>query len=295
MTGDQTCARGSWCSDPRIIREPDGSMTRLPALTPRPFCEPDRSMVANCLEALPSAWERLNAELGERSRTGNAVRVPPGPRLPLRADVDALMRLTADILASWHERVAAVARLSAPDTLLSRLNHGSTVKTAATILHAHLDALLSLPAEPMARIMTPAAAAELTDGGVVRHGDAHVLLPLSGADAGLEILSLHYRARKVLGETRSAPETFDGIPCRSCEDMALERAEPPSDPSAPAMHSRCASCGHTMDRQTYCEWAAWSAEWAKRMNLTCRRCAQGRHDECVYDDCACRHAVALSA
>lgn len=252
-------------------------------------------MVANCLQALPSAYCRLRAELGERSRTGNAVRVPSGPRLPLRADIDALMRLMADTLASWHERVAMVARLSPPDTMLSRLRHGRTVRNATMILHAHLDALLALPAEYMPRVMTPLAAGELTDGGVVRHGDAHVLLPLSGADAGLEILSLHYRARKVLGETRAAAETFDGVPCRSCEDMALERADPPSNPHLAAMHSRCASCEDTMDRETFTEWSAWYAAWADRANLTCRRCAQGRHGECAYDRCGCEHAMALSA
>src|SRR5581483_8236402 len=50
-----------------------------------------------------------------------------------------------------------------------------------------------------------------------------------GAAAGNEILDLHWRARKLLGETKDRPESLDGIPCRSCEAMGLERAEPPSD------------------------------------------------------------------
>jgi hypothetical protein len=297
--GQRQCARADWCADPRIIRHPDGTTTRLPALVYQAFCQYDRSMIAHCLTELPAAHARLEHEIGEHPTRDATIRTPFGPVLPLRADVDALIRDLAAVLGSWHERTAAVASLTAPATSVREL--GRQITAAAAVLAAHLDVLLALPPEPMHRVMHPLAAEDHWDiarvHGIVRpDGQAHMLLPLSGADAGNEILRLHYRARSILGETRAAPESFDGVPCRNCEDMALERAEPPSDPAQPAMHSRCATCGHTMDRRTFAEWAKWYATWADRAGLACRRCTSTppRCAECVYPQCACRargHAV----
>lgn len=296
-TGQRPCARGGWCADPRIIRNPDGTVTRLPALVWRPYCDYDRSMILHCLEELPAAFGRLENEIGEHPPGGTTIRTPFGPVLPLRGDIDALIRDMATVLGSWHERTAMIAALDIPDTSVRELGH--QVERATTVLGAHLDVMLALPPGPMHRVMHPTHAGEEwhTADGIVRpDGQAHMLLPLSGADAGNEILRLHYRARRILGETRAAPESFDGIPCRNCEDMALERAEPPSDPAQPAMHSRCATCRHTMDRKTFTEWAKWYAAWADRAGLTCRRCqfTPPRCDECAYPRCMCRargHAV----
>jgi hypothetical protein len=283
-TSGSECARGEWCSGAVMARQPDGTMKRQPARTPRNFCEACRSRIGTCLEEMPSAYGRLAAEIGEPSRTGHAVRIPPGPRLPIRADVDALMRLAAESLLSWEERVRDVARLTPLDTALSRQRGTQEAVTAAVrLLAAHLDVLLGLEAGPMTR---------------PGEHDAVILASLSGADAGNEILHLHYRCRSLLGETRTQPEAFDGIPCRECEDMALERAEPPSDPEQEAMHSRCASCGHAMTRKEFAEWAQWYATWAATAGLACRRCRQNRCAECVYRGCACAgsgHRVAQFA
>lgn len=292
--GQRECARASWCSDPRLIRNDSGGFDRLPALTPRAFCLADRAAVLAALESLPSAWDRLTAAIGDPPRGAQALRVPFGPRLPLRADIDALARLMADTLASWHERVATVVPLMPVDTDVSRRDLALTVKNAASTLAINLDVLLSLHPEPMRRVLHPDAADEWmadpqADGIVRADAQAHTLLPLSGADAGLEILDLHYRARRILGETRTPPETFDGIPCKHCETMSLERAEPPSDPTRPAMHSRCASCHHMMDRKDFDQWAAWYAGWATKLELACKRCQAKppRCAECAWDRCSC--------
>jgi hypothetical protein len=189
-----------------------------------------------------------------------------------------------------------VARLTAPDTDASRTHSAETVDAAVTILAAHLNALLALAPEPMMRVMTPREAEEWADDPdvftVVRgSGEAHVLRPMSGADAGNEILDLQYRARRILHETKAAPESFDGVPCRACEDIALERAEPPSDPKTPAMKSRCASCGDTMDDSEYKDWSVRYKKWAETAGLpSCRRCARGDHEQCSWPACPCRHA-----
>jgi hypothetical protein len=69
--------------------------------------------------------------------------------------------------------------------------------------------------------------------------------------------------------------------------MALERAEPPSDPALPVMWSQCASCRDQMNREDFTAWAAMYAKWADGSGLTCSRCQQGRHGECIYSGCAC--------
>ena len=256
--GDRACSRGDQCSGATVTRLPDGTRLIVPAPTPRAFCEPCRARISSCLMELPSAWSRLAAALGDPPKLGKAIRVPPGPRIPLRPDVDALMREMALILGSWWERVADIARLSPPDVERLRRDGYRLVTGATAVLSAHLEALLALPEGPVSRVLAPAAAKDRMPGedGTVRpDGMAHMLPGLSGKDAGMEILDLHYRARKILGETRAPAETFDGVPCRGCESMTLERAEPPSDPSRPAMHSWCPRCGDAMDDATFAAWA----------------------------------------
>jgi hypothetical protein len=131
----------------------------------------------------------------------------------------------------------------------------------------------------------------------VTGGSLAVLAWLSGTDAGLEILDLHRRCQKLLGEVRTRPETLDGVPCRQqdCGDMALERAEPPSDPSRPAMYSECATCHHMMTLEEYREWSAWYARWADGAGLECARCQRGYHAECEYGGCRCMACGHLAA
>lgn len=294
-TGTNQCHRAELCSSATITREPDGMITRHPASTPRAYCDPCEQRIGRDLSELPSAFGRLSLAIGDRPATGQQVRTPFGPRLLLRADVDALQREMALVLVSWHERVAAVAHLSPPEFAPHAL--APMVDAAVTALSAHLGPLLALAAEPMARVMPPAAAEAWEDEvGMVRaDAMAHMLIPLSGADAGMEILTLHQRSRRILGETRAQPERFDGVPCRECEAMGLERAEPPSDPDKPAMHSRCPQCGDTMDRGEYLDWVKRYEAWAKGAGLpSCRRCQRGDHEGCAWKACNCRasgHAV----
>ena len=40
--------------------------------------------------------------------------MPFGPRIPVRLDIDTLMRAIVESLSSWHERVAAADSLTYP-------------------------------------------------------------------------------------------------------------------------------------------------------------------------------------
>jgi hypothetical protein len=290
------CAQGNWCH--AATRTDDGEWH--PAKTWQAYCPSCRSVIANHLEDLPFACVRLLVQIGDRPRTGKAIRIPFGPREPIRLEIDALVREMALVLGSWHERVAAVARLSPPDTQDAARHPVETVRDARKVLSAHLDALLALPREPVVRILhSPGAAEEWLDeaghedAGIVRGSGEAVLMPeLDGADAGREIIRLHRRARSILGEIRARAEAFDGIPCRSCEAMSLERAEPPSDPRQKAMKSRCADCGDVMDDETFDAWVSHYHGWASAASagLVCRRCQRGNHAICMWVPCSCRAA-----
>jgi hypothetical protein len=353
------------CDGSRIIWDDSKTSRREPMRTSRSFCDPCRSRIIACLEELPPAYSRLAAALGDAPKTGQAVKVPFGPAEPIRAEIDALMRVTAVILHGWEFRVRrsrlALASRDTPD-ILDPASVAKAAETAAT----HIDVLLALQPGWMTRTFTfppgkPGASAAqegtcrhcgrrvarlvsgrpgrwyvLSAGGgpvpacaheprgitssksmtlmpaeleteiggeeIVAIGDGWVQVTrhLAAAAAGNEIIGLHYRARRHLGETRPPPESLDGIPCRQCDEMALERAEPPGNPEIPASHSRCALCRDEMDREEFSQWAEMYASWAHAAQIqVCRRCSLDRCEDCCWAQCSCdagdhprRHAAA---
>ena len=338
----QPCAQGAWCSWPILVQQDNGSFARAPRPGPRTFCDRDRGIIRERLEALPEGYERLGEEMQVLRSSGSNLRMPFGPSLPLHEGMEALMREMARTLAGWHARVAAVARLTPPDGA-AILTHGLKVISRAVLVlcaETHIDTLLGLEAgwmtrsvsvpfrhepeilrDPIARPpwrvpaldwlpvpglvqprrgrepLPPDIAEELGDCEIVRVGADYiaVMKQPGGADAGWEILSLHRRCERLLGEVRQHPDTLDGVPCRECEDMALERAEPPSDPSQAAMYSFCVTCRATMTLEDYRQWSAWYAKWADGAGLECVRCQRGYHDQCIYGACECMACGHLAA
>lgn len=254
------CAQGQWCAS--AVTDTEGN--RVPVPGPRAFCDRDRGRVESALAELPRLYAALATEIGNPVRRDSPVRSPFGPSIPLRGDCDALMRSFGEVIVSWHERVAAVARLTFPE---DRVRPGVAVARAVQVLSPRLDALLALEPEPMRRAISLHALAQLPEDtpGVVRSVYAAVHADLSGADAGLEILRLHRLARAVLGETRAAPTELLGVPCRmeECDMLALRRAELPSDPAEPAWWSECSVCGDRMDEAEYRDWTRRYARWAQ--------------------------------
>lgn len=246
--GQRPCARGQWCAS-SVITVEDGQTRRDPALGYQSFCPRDREHISRCLDELPGLYVRLHAELGAKgSGGGEHVSGSRDAPIPLRCDIDALMRLVTECLYSWHERVAAVASLSFPTADLSRRRRdGIGIDAAVNVLGAHLDALLALDAEPMAR----------------SRPDGPALEDLDGAAAGLEILRLHYLARSLLGETRAKPQELLGVPCRNveCNLMALQRADLPVSGDEPAWWSRCTGCGDKMTEDDYRAWVKRYADY----------------------------------
>lgn len=358
--GQHPCSRQppELCDGARIVVQPDGTTRREPALTPRPFCDACQSRIVTCLEELPSAYVRLAERIGDPVRAGKAVRVPPGSRVLVSPDIDALMREMAAVLGGWATRVRHIPGLDLDDPDLPP-DTAEAVGKACEVMALHPTPLLALQPQDAFRMftyppaadtppestclhcghrITPGRGAErrdirgrirwwlagkaagpvaacahepdpsrtaagpdvipadvleaIGDREIVRQGDGWVTIldELGGVSAGDEILDLHWRARRILGETRAQPEAFDGVPCRNCDELALERAEPPSDPSLPAMHSRCAACRDEMDREEFAQWAERYAGWARGAGIqVCRRCslAEPRHEDCAWAACSC--------
>ncbi|GAA4626975.1 hypothetical protein GCM10023196_037380 [Actinoallomurus vinaceus] len=193
------CARAERCAE----RDATGA----PAAGPRQFCETDRTVIALCLNWFPRGYVELARKLGEKgSPGGEPVSGSRSPSVPPNLGVDAMMRKTVDVLASWQERVQDLVDRSRVDTQASRRQRaGVALDRAVKLLSGHLDALLALPVQPMNRDLGLKDITALPPGtlGWVHPiaGYVRVIRDLSGADAGLEVISLHAWIRGLLGWT----------------------------------------------------------------------------------------------
>jgi hypothetical protein len=260
--GMRDCARGTWCSDCKTLTE-DGRTWRAPGRGYQAFCPKDRKLIEHDLGELPAQFVHLAAEIGNPVRNGQVIHVPFGPRIPIRLDIDTLMRAIEESLSSWHERVADKGSLSYPYVRLSRLQRQMVaVRNASRVLVPRVDALLALDAQLMARtrrVCTERDPAGRSTEDVTENED------LDGADAGMEVFTLRYLCRAVLGETKARPDELFGVPCRreECDKLALRRAELPSDPAAPVWWSECAACGDMLTEEEYADWTRRYARWAQ--------------------------------
>jgi hypothetical protein len=258
------CARGTWCARAERSLSEDGTTARTPAKTWQAFCSADRTIIGECLDAFPGLYRRLHGAIGDFLTAETLVRAPFGPSVPLRGDVDALMRAMVAVACSWHERVSAVASLAVPDTQASRaaelgMRAGQLLARSCPVLSAHLDVMLALEPGEMTR---PASSAPLCPDATVTgsHRDSVTVL-LSGADAGNEILRLDYMGRSALLETDPAPVRFLGVPCRECDRRQLRRHPPPQHDGDPEWWSVCQLCGDLMTFADYRVWTKRNADF----------------------------------
>jgi hypothetical protein len=214
--GQRPCALEGRCGQ----RDHQGQ----PKLGPRAFCSTDRDLIARSLAWLPTAYVMLHQMLGETG-TGQGEKVTSSrtPRLPINVEADTLMTDMAGLLDEWAVRVRDVAQLYQVPAEHAKLQREAVILNAAvSTLSAHLDALLALPPSPMVRFLTLDQAADLNawpaplGDGVRRHHPE-----LDGADAGIEILHLHRRARNLLGLN---PRHVDlPVPCWECGLKTVRR------------------------------------------------------------------------
>lgn len=251
LGGDEQrpCARGERCAEAAVVQTGEG-IVKLPALGYRTYCSSDRSHIMNAIERLPDRYLHLALILPEKG-SGAEPRVSGSrtPPVPPRLDVDALMVEIVQTAWAWWERVALVARLSIPD---GRERDGFAISRMCTSLTAHLDVLLGLPPEWMGRRVTVRKAADLLAAGGVsgtvrpNAGYAEVFQDRSGADAGLDFLTLDRRCKHLLGLT---PQHQDlPVPCWACQERTVRRWD---GAAGLADEAHCLSCGETYTHERY--------------------------------------------
>lgn len=230
------CARGDRC----VNSDSEGK----PALGPRVLCTNDRAYLVETINRIPEVYLELCLMIGAKGGVANGPRVSGGgknPPIPLRVDVDALMRDVIDVISSWDERVRIVMKLSEPIRTRRRQN-GFAMATTCEFLAKHVDALLSLESAWMWRNVDDTRVKDLPkDAITVTHDDASWLsyeTEMAGADAALELFSLFSRCRSKLGHTPRHQDLL--TPCWQCEQRMLRRW----DGSAGLEdHVECRSCG----------------------------------------------------
>lgn len=255
----RVCSRGPWCAEGVKIRADDGAVTRQPAVTPRAFCETDRALIVAAIRDLPAVHSRLHAHIGVHVTGEVVVRAPFGPSVPLRLDVDEIMRLIVDAALTWHEVVAAVAGLSASGPWRRQslgMRAGGLLPRPVRVLSGHLDTLLGLEPAEYCRPASSPAARVVYAADVIRETDGDLDVVADGGSAGNEFLRLDWLARAVLLETPAPAERLIGVLCRNCERPALRRAAPPQHDGDPEYYSACLICGDYLTPGEYGEWTA---------------------------------------
>lgn len=244
--GDRECGRGQWCSMATRERGPDGRTVRTPARTSRAFCDRDDIIIGSCIRGFPDGYALLGRMLGYRQTAEIVVRIPFGPNVAIRTDLDELGRLMVDTAMAWLERVAGVdPTLSAPDTSEWRARSlgpraGDLLGYAVPRLAERVSALTALPAGPMLR---PGLVASIGCGSPLGPEGDIVLIDASGTDAGNEALKLGYMWRSALGLTPAPRDDLLGVDCEECGRRSLRRALPPMHDGDRAYFSECGDCG----------------------------------------------------
>jgi hypothetical protein len=237
----------------------EGESVTTPALGYDTFCQSDRNLIFRALCGLPELWVRLHQELGVKAQAGEHVTMSRSAPVPVNLAADALMREVLAVLTSWDEAVRMNAGLTLPDTQLARQRRDGFVITAVDkTLRAHFDRLIGLTAEAMSRSYGIDGDLEKIPEGCYGRtnligGYCEVSVELSGADAAEEILSLAYRCRSFLGETRMVERLDAPCPDPSCSGFSLERVQ------GSAYAAECKDCGRLMSSS---EWTMWTRIYA---------------------------------
>ena len=270
--GQRPCARGKWCASAKNAEQPDGTTERIPGSTYQAFCQACTDHIVAALTDMPGAYARIEEEYGSPVRRNDqAVRVPFGPSVPIRLDVDALQREVPPVIGGWAARVRSV-----PGLQLSDPEHGDPATPegfaeACKTLRMFPSSLLALQPKWMSRTyrlpLDEDTEALIGDEEILRGGDDYVTVQVlcDGTTAGNEILGLARRSAAVLGELRTKPVELIGVPCRAdgCGWMSLVRAEPPPDPDDPGWYSICVKCRDRMSEEDYREWVALCAAYER--------------------------------
>ncbi|MFI0406621.1 hypothetical protein [Actinomadura sp. 3N508] len=272
------CARGTRCASASIVRE-GGHTLRQPAPTYRAFCDADRAALVRAINALPVLYDTAVALLGDHPKARQDTGARPtgrlAPPIPVNTGMDEMMGSIHHLLASWYERVDAVAGGRGYTTAQTgRMNHRTGIQRMAWSLAERVDALLALRPDAMIRYITLEEADNLPDGVMVRRhydaGYAASFPALDGGDAGNELLDLAFRARRRLGLSSSDVDL--PVPCTQPACGERGHMVRPDGAAGLEDHVICRSCGHRYEdtpgdpafTDVMRDVAAWNAARSKK-------------------------------
>lgn len=252
--GQRPCARGERCADATTVRQDDRTLLREAALGYRTLCDRDRAFLVRCLDDLPKHYAALHRRIGDKGiATGERVTGTASAPIPLNIAISVWLDEIVLVVASWCERVEDVARLAGV-TQIRRLHPDAIVESMCVTLSAHVDVLLSLPAEPMTRFVTISEAADYAAAGVPGQvhpdaGYAEVIPDLDGGDAADEFIRIHSRCRRMLGLVGKDIELPVACPSEACGWRGYMVR--PDLGTGLADYAQCNRCGDTVTGDAY--------------------------------------------
>ena len=192
-----------------------------PPATDGPVCSSCRRNLVRALEDLPELYVALYVALEPGSASAHdRVSGSRSAPLPLRADVEILMRQVLDVILCWEEVVRDVARLSPP----AHGRAGPALTSACRLLGAHTSTLLALPATAVSRRVPAGQVRDIAGdvtGQVTAAGDAFIQVTVDGPGAADELVDVARRCEGLLGRSRGK-DRKPGL-CPACDRAALVR------------------------------------------------------------------------
>jgi hypothetical protein len=244
----EPCARGNRCEE----RDYQGNAK----CGPRAFCSTDRDYIGRAIYSLPETYTQLRVILARSEQAGERVSGSRDLPIPVAADVDKLMREIVWVACSWEEVVRAVARLSDyPD---GHRRDAVALADACRTLYRHLDTLLSLAPQDVARSATRKRVEEVieefgdeTGSFLIRYdtaGDAWENVTMDGTQAGMEFLAITGKARGMIGLNRQRRRITE-VPCDQCKARTLVQYEALLGGWEPK--ARCTNCPNAYTGQLF--------------------------------------------
>lgn len=184
------------------------------------WCQPCTARVLSALRDMPELAARLQLEI-ENGTDNPGEHVSGSRERPLheRQVPARLIEEIGHVVTEWEDNVRIHRALSPRKR---RRIEGPAITAATRFLHRHFDWMM--------QSHDPAAAEAF----------------------GAEILSLFRKCQRVTKTDEPRPVTCNGVPCRSCDMMALER-ELHTDGSETG-YIRCRYCPSLLSRDEYDRW-----------------------------------------
>jgi hypothetical protein len=176
-------------------------------------CGPCQRALQQALADLPEQYVELYLALEPGPSGGQERHGSKSPPIPLRVDVEALMRRTVDLLQAWEQTARDLADLYVPRLRAdgrTGVRAGYALSTACRVVASHLDTLL-----------------------------AHDANGLSS-----ELLRLRSDIRRALGETKACDRLPAPCPDLDCGQLALVRWHGTSMVT-------CEACGRMWSEEDY--------------------------------------------